>query len=164
MVALLFVCPYQRIKTYTWFGKVTLSTQSPEPTGSRSATFLLWNGLSERSIIHPGQEIIATAPPVASSTAGDGSAPATYTVNKGDTLWSIAKKTGVALNELLRVNGLQADTIIRPGLVLQLPVGGFAHVERRPCFIGCTAGDEFAEGTAANVCGTAGNRECDTLR
>ena len=123
MVALLFCRPVSADQNVYVVREGDTLYSIARTHGVALGDLLLWNGLSERSIIHPGQEIIATAPPVASSTAGDGSAPATYTVNKGDTLWSIAKKTGVALNELLRVNGLQADTIIRPGLVLQLPVG-----------------------------------------
>lgn len=90
---------------------------------------LLWNDLNEDSIIRPGQIIITASPATETaeadaSAAGEEAVPATYTVNKGDTLWSIANKTGVALNELLRINELQADSIIQPGLVLQLHDGG----------------------------------------
>lgn len=46
-----------------------------------------------------------------------------YTVKKGDTLWSIAKKflgDGNRYKEIQRVNGLK-DTIIYPGTVIQIP-------------------------------------------
>ena len=47
----------------------------------------------------------------------------TYTVKKGDTLWSIAKKflgDGNKFKEIQKQNGLK-DTIIYPGTVLQIP-------------------------------------------
>lgn len=46
-----------------------------------------------------------------------------YTVKKGDTLWSIAKKTlgdGNRYKELMKANNLQ-DTIIYPDMVLKIP-------------------------------------------
>ena len=47
----------------------------------------------------------------------------TYKVQKGDTLWSIAKKLlgdGNRYKEIQKVNNLK-DTIIYPGTVLQIP-------------------------------------------
>lgn len=47
----------------------------------------------------------------------------TYTVKKGDTLWSIAKKTlgdGNRYKEIQKVNGLK-DTVIYPNTVLKIP-------------------------------------------
>ncbi|RJQ29456.1 MAG: LysM peptidoglycan-binding domain-containing protein, partial [Peptococcaceae bacterium] len=44
-----------------------------------------------------------------------------YTVSKGDTLYWIARKHRVSLDELVRVNNL-SSSIIRPGEVLVMPV------------------------------------------
>lgn len=47
----------------------------------------------------------------------------TYTVKKGDTLWSIAKKflgDGNRYKEIQKANGLK-DTIIYPNTVIQIP-------------------------------------------
>lgn len=43
-----------------------------------------------------------------------------YTVQEGDTLWRIAAVTGVSLDELRRLNNLDADAVIRSGQVLLL--------------------------------------------
>lgn len=86
-----------------------------------------WNSLQQDSIIQPGQKIMLSPPTVdvesdAEAASSDQPSPS-YTVTKGDTLWAISQQTGVALQELLRINGLQADSTIRPGLVLRLGDG-----------------------------------------
>ncbi|HHV34053.1 MAG TPA: M23 family metallopeptidase [Syntrophomonadaceae bacterium] len=43
----------------------------------------------------------------------------TYTVQPGDTLWSISRRHGVDLKELIAANGIQGD-LIKPGEVLVL--------------------------------------------
>jgi membrane-bound lytic murein transglycosylase D len=49
----------------------------------------------------------------------DGSAR-THTVRKGDSAWSIARHYGVTTRQLLEINGLRADSVLRPGMVLRL--------------------------------------------
>ncbi len=43
-----------------------------------------------------------------------------HTVRSGDSLWSIARKYKVKLNDLIRWNGLQQKTLIRPGQSLKI--------------------------------------------
>lgn len=48
----------------------------------------------------------------------------TYTVKKGDNLWSIAKRYNVSLNELYAANGLNKNSVLRIGQQIQIPVEG----------------------------------------
>lgn len=50
-----------------------------------------------------------------------------YEVQKGDSLWKIAKKNNVSIDELLQANDLTRNSIIRPGQSLQIPAS--ANVE-----------------------------------
>lgn len=59
-----------------------------------------------------------TAP---SSNSQPGNGTKTYTIKKGDTLWAIAKKTGIPLQDLIKANpGINPD-ILYPGQVITLP-------------------------------------------
>lgn len=46
---------------------------------------------------------------------------ATYTVSRGDNLWSLAKKNNLTVRELASANGLPADAGLRVGQVLVIP-------------------------------------------
>ena len=48
----------------------------------------------------------------------------TYTVKKGDNLWTIARRSNVSRSELYAANGLDANSILRIGQQLQIPVEG----------------------------------------
>jgi len=83
------------------------------------------NGLTETSLIHPGQVLLlpgAEAPAAAAAAAPPVAAPTTgVEVATGDTLWGIADAHGVSLDALLDANGLGRDAIIYPGQVLAVP-------------------------------------------
>ena len=92
-----------------------------------------WNHLKRDTIV-PGQKlrIYHGRGPVASSataSSGGGSKPATttkggyvtYTVRKGETLYSIANKfSGVTLNDIMRLNGLNRNSKIYAGQKLKI--------------------------------------------
>ena len=93
-----------------------------------------WNGLRRETIV-PGQrlKIYSGKGPSSSSVASSGSSrssqPATstkggyvtYTVRKGDTLYSIANKfPGVSLNDIMRLNGLTRNSKIYTGQKLKI--------------------------------------------
>jgi len=59
------------------------------------------------------------APP---TPLGPSPAAQTYTVQKGDTLYSLARKYGITLQALMKTNGLQSTTL-EVGLVLKIPSG-----------------------------------------
>ena len=96
-----------------------------------------WNGLKSNTI-HVGQRLYiygsagkhstSTTTATASkntgttSTAGkstQSTATSTYVVRKGDTLSGIAKKTGVSLNTIYKLNGLNAKSKIYPGMKIR---------------------------------------------
>ncbi len=51
----------------------------------------------------------------------ESSTPAKYSVKKGDNLWTIAKRHGVLLEDLLSYNGLQKDSVLKIGQNLLIP-------------------------------------------
>lgn len=51
-------------------------------------------------------------------------APSVHTVTRGDSVWSIARRYGLSSQELLRRNGLDPRSILRPGMELHI---GEAH-------------------------------------
>lgn len=66
--------------------------------------------------------VVASAGDVslASNAASKAKQPRTYVVRQGDTLWDIANRTGVTLDDLKRANGRSAS-LLRPGTTLTLP-------------------------------------------
>ena len=95
-------------------------------------TLLSINGLSQSSVIRPGQTLSvsgnasqATATQVSYQSAGvSTTGNGTYTVKAGDTLYRIAYNHGISLTTLLSINGLSETSTIRPGQ--QLAVSGSA--------------------------------------
>jgi LysM repeat protein len=47
--------------------------------------------------------------------------PSTYTIAKGDSLWSIAHKFGTTVVKLRKLNNLKKGALLHPGQVLQIP-------------------------------------------
>ncbi|MSU18787.1 MAG: LysM peptidoglycan-binding domain-containing protein [Lacunisphaera sp.] len=72
----------------------------------------------------PGSPAAAALEPVKSSA--EVAPVSTYTVGKGDSLWSIAKKNNLTVTELAKVNNLNSGTALQPGKKLIVPgkVGG----------------------------------------
>jgi membrane-bound lytic murein transglycosylase D len=54
-----------------------------------------------------------------SSSSSSSSQASYYTVKSGDTMGAISKKTGVPLNTLYKLNGLNAKSVIRPGMKIR---------------------------------------------
>ena len=104
------------------------------------------NNLTEGSVLHAGQLLIVPPPDIipapttpglitpgptrqtsslggSEHAAGSRSAPHTYTVAYGDTLWDISRDAGVSLGEILAVNQISENETIHPGDILILPRG-----------------------------------------
>ena len=82
------------------------------------------NGLDPKKPIQPGDKILlrasglVTLPPVTSPRTEEiqeKPARGVHVVQKGDSLWKIAKKYGVSLAHLLNLNGLDPKEPIQPG-------------------------------------------------
>ncbi|HEY5607371.1 MAG TPA: LysM peptidoglycan-binding domain-containing M23 family metallopeptidase [Alphaproteobacteria bacterium] len=78
----------------------------------------------------PGPPTRSNYPPAVQSTAPSPSGP-TVTVVAGDTLYGIAKKTGVPLRALIEANNLSAPYTIYRGQKLALPGAAREHVVKR---------------------------------
>jgi membrane-bound lytic murein transglycosylase D len=79
-----------------------------------------WNGLGSDSLIRPGDRIVVNM------TQPGGSAAREYTVRRGDSLWTIARRHDVTVRELMRWNGLNEGAILRPGQTLTIRGDGNA--------------------------------------
>lgn len=76
-----------------------------------------WNQLTS-SVIYTGQTLSLANPKQNTTVSGK-----TYTVKKGDSLWSIATKNGLSVINLKNMNGLKSD-MIYPGQTLKLQGSG----------------------------------------
>ncbi|BDR56386.1 LysM peptidoglycan-binding domain-containing protein [Xylocopilactobacillus apis] len=88
------------------------------------------NNLKADSPIKPGQllkitaNIITPNKPVASNSSANHDVKGnTYTVQKGDNLYQIARKVGISLDELLKLNNLKANSVIMVGQKLNIQKG-----------------------------------------
>ncbi len=80
------------------------------------------NQLADPNLIRVGQ--LLTIPDITLGTPGytrNADNSEAYTVVHGDTLISIARRHGVDLTALARANGLNVNTPVHPGAVLQVP-------------------------------------------
>jgi LysM repeat protein len=65
-------------------------------------------------------------PPARATAAANGEvddviASGTYRVREGDTLWDVARRSGVSVRALARANRRSARATLRPGVVLRIP-------------------------------------------
>ena len=77
-----------------------------------------WNGISRRRILRPGQKLnlwfADSGKKVEVKTGQPADDPFHYTVKKGDSLWSIAKKFNVTIKQLLAWNNLRRNKFLYP--------------------------------------------------
>ena len=104
--------------------------------GSGSGLGGAFNAGFEDGSVMPGSndfsefDDVAPVEPIAPLSDGGQTVPIagpsfeTYTVKKGDNLWTIAKRSNVSLNELYAANGLDTTSILSIGQELQIPVEG----------------------------------------
>lgn len=81
------------------------------------------NGLGPRTLIRPGQRLVIETGRAVRSPAQTSDR---YVVRQGDSLWLISRRQRVGLSELMRWNGLDSDSVLRPGQELIIQRGSDA--------------------------------------
>ena len=82
-----------------------------------------WNGMGQSNLIRPGQRLMIHM----DQPAGRSQVASTrYTVRRGDSLWTIARRHQVRLADLMRWNELNENSVLRPGQVLTIRRGSDA--------------------------------------
>ncbi len=79
-----------------------------------------WNKISNPDRLRVGQKLVVFKNPAPTRQNTPRSGTVQYTVQNGDSLWSIARKHRIKLNDLMRWNGLAEDSVIRPGQSLKI--------------------------------------------
>jgi len=77
-----------------------------------------WNNISDPRTLRAGADIVVFYTPTQAPATGGGSVQ--YVVQRGDSLWSIARKYKVKVNELRAWNGLGSQNMIKPGQSIQI--------------------------------------------
>ena len=82
------------------------------------------NSMSADDVLKVGQKIVIPGNDSSLNSAVDKSNTRsfdTYTVQKGDTFWGIAKKNAITVDELKKINGLTDSTTLKTGQKLKIP-------------------------------------------
>jgi N-acetylmuramoyl-L-alanine amidase len=95
------------------------------------------NRVANPDRIYIGQQLtIPGAPPTPAPTAGSGqssaAAGATYVVQRGDSLWRIARRTAVSVDQIVSLNNISATAVLHVGQKLLLPPPPTATVAATP--------------------------------
>lgn len=75
--------------------------------------------VAEVPVVEPAP--VEPAPVVAEPIAEEPAVTTTYTIVAGDTLWSIADRFGISVDDLMAANGLDSSSVIYAGHTLQIP-------------------------------------------
>lgn len=112
--------------TYTvqwgdWLAKIA------QQFGVTSQAIIAANPGINPNLIYPGQVLnipgAGSSVPVPTSTGTPGTNPGTYTVQRGDWIYAIARRFGISVPSLLAANPGINPNFVYPGLVLNIPGG-----------------------------------------
>lgn len=131
----------EHLSEYVPFGEPAIAEESPAPVGSTridyhvrpgdslwgiaqsyhvsTADLLAWNHLNAASLIQPGQTLViwhnaSSGGPLPPPQSG------LYTVQPGDSLWTIAQNYNVPVLSLARWNHINPNAVLHPGQHLTL--------------------------------------------
>jgi membrane-bound lytic murein transglycosylase D len=92
--------------------------------GVGSSEVATWNDISRSSTIYPGQRLVlrgspagGTGTPAPSPSPSPGGGSVTHTVVSGDTLWDLAGRYGVTVEQIQQLNSLEGSSL-RIGQIL----------------------------------------------
>ncbi|MDT0115445.1 LysM peptidoglycan-binding domain-containing protein [Microbacterium sp. PRF11] len=108
---------------------------------------------------------LASLPPLtprAATPVSAMTAPSTYTVKPGDTVWAIARAHGVDVATVQAVNGLGAGSVIRPGQVLTIGVAP-APSDAAPAPAPAERTHEVAQGDTVSAIAAANGVSVDAV-
>jgi murein DD-endopeptidase MepM/ murein hydrolase activator NlpD len=120
------------------------------------------NGISDARTVQPGQRLkiplsgsASGASPSVSAGSGSAvrSAYSEYTVEKNDTLYSIARRYSISVEELREMNGYSPNYVLKAGEKIRIPAQGQTIASGTPS--GKPAGTAAATATGAGTTTTA---------
>lgn len=80
-----------------------------------------WNGISDPRKLRAGRQLVVFHTPTQTPTiVGSGGSTIKHVVQRGDSLWSIARKYKVKINELRSWNDLNSGSTLHPGQSIQI--------------------------------------------
>ncbi len=101
---------------------VSYNSAAPEPVDLGTAPAVSYTPASPLGHATPTRPGSAAAVAVTPPKPVENVAPvSTYTVERGDSLWSISKKHGLTVAELAKANSLSTGTALKPGRKLIIP-------------------------------------------
>lgn len=99
--------------------------------GTSAGALARANGISTRTVIHPGDRLVIPERGRAARVTGGSNGRVVYTVRRGDSLSSIAARHATSVRTLARANGISVRSVIHPGDRLVIPGGeGVAQAAR----------------------------------
>lgn len=93
-----------------------------------------WNDMAPGDAIHPGQDLAIWVEAGQAGRGGPGESlqEVSYTVREGDSLYGIARRFNLDVEDIRRWNNLQPGTYLQPGQTLDLRVDVTEQAEARP--------------------------------
>ena len=93
-----------------------------------------WNDMAPGDAIHPGQDLAIWIEGSQAGRGGPGESlqEVSYTVREGDSLYEIARRFNLDVEDIRRWNSLQPGTYLQPGQSLDLRVDVTEQAEARP--------------------------------